>query len=254
MLHILDGVTGFVVYRVDIPSEQGKECNVKAAMVENWLVYHYWDSGDGGAPGWRIVSVEMYEGNGANERHRSSELSSYARDNIPITIFERAFVFPKDVTTLTFTTTANGITVKDLVVATTNGQIQTFSRRFLDPRRPSAKPSSKEMEEEWLIQYDPIIPDDPRRIISHKYSLAAGISSIRSIYTSPTSLESTSLVFGHGLDLFFSRVSPSGTFDLLSENFNKAQLVFTLVGLAVAIMITRPMVRRKKLREKWYSY
>jgi len=109
------------------------------------------------------------------------------------------------------------------------------------------------MEEEWLIQYDPLIPDDPRRIISHKYPLAAGVSSIRSIYTSSTSLESTSLVFGHGLDLFFSRVSPSGTFDLLSENFNKAQLVLTLVGLAGAIMITRPMVRRKKLREKWYS-
>jgi hypothetical protein len=107
------------------------------------------------------------------------------------------------------------------------------------------------MEEEWLIQYDPLMPDDPRRIISHKYPLA--LSSIQSIYTSPTSLESTSLIFAHGLDLFFTRVSPSGTFDLLSESFNKAQLAFTIIGLGGAIIITGPMVRRRKLRERWYS-
>lgn len=198
----------------------------------------------------------------------SSELSSYERDRIPLTTFERTFVFPKDITALTFTSTANGISVKDLVgkfitllrapfhlstllVATTNGQIQTFPRRLLDPRRPSSKPSSKEVEEEWLIQYDPLLPDDPRRIISHQYAFT--MSSINYIYTSPTSLESTSLVFGHGLDLFFTRVSPSGTFDLLSENFNKVQLILTFLGLGGAIMVTRPMVKRRKLREKWYT-
>jgi hypothetical protein len=39
---------------------------------------------------------------------------------------------------------------------------------------------------------------------------------------------------------------------VLSENFNKVQLVFTVCGLFVAIIITGPMVRRKQLREKWY--
>jgi ER membrane protein complex subunit 1 len=172
---------------------------------------------------------------------------------------------------MTFTTTANGISVKDLVgkilpqlvcsmlndyyatVATTNGQIQTFPRRLLDPRRPYTKPSSSEIEEEWLIQYEPVLPDDPRQIISHMYKLLPSSNSIRSIYTFPTSLESTSLVFGYGLDLIFTRVSPSGRFDLLSEGFNKAQLVFTCLGLGAAIMVTRPMMKRKKLREKWYS-
>jgi hypothetical protein len=45
----------------------------------------------------------------------SSELSNYERDRIPVTTFERTFVFPKDITALTFTSTANGISVKDLV-------------------------------------------------------------------------------------------------------------------------------------------
>lgn len=60
-------------------------------------------------------------------------------------------------------------------------------------------------------------------------------------------------MFGYGVDLFFTRVAPSKTFDVLSENFNKIQLVLTIGGLALAILITKPMVRRKKLRERWYD-
>ena len=83
--------------------------------------------------------------------------------------------------------------------------------------------------------------------------LAYQVANIRHILTSPALLESTSLVFAYGLDLFFTRVAPSGTFDILSENFNKAQLVLTISGLAVAIVVTKPMVARKRLRERWYQ-
>lgn len=79
------------------------------------------------------------------------------------------------------------------------------------------------------------------------------MSNVRHIATSPALLESTSLVFAYGLDLFLTRVAPSGTFDVLSENFNKVQLVLTISALAVAIMVTKPMVHRKRLREKWYQ-
>ena len=71
--------------------------------------------------------------------------------------------------------------------------------------------------------------------------------------TSPSLLESTSLVFAYGLDLFFTRVAPSSTFDVLSENFNKAQLVLTVGGLVIAIMVTKPMVAKKRLKERWYQ-
>ena len=71
--------------------------------------------------------------------------------------------------------------------------------------------------------------------------------------TAPALLESTSLVFAFGLDMFLTRVAPSNTFDVLSESFNKAQLVLTVSGLVAAILITRPMVQRKRLREKWYQ-
>jgi len=60
-------------------------------------------------------------------------------------------------------------------------------------------------------------------------------------------------VFAYGLDLFVTRVAPSNTFDILNENFNKAQLILTISGLAVAIMVTKPITLRKRLRERWYE-
>jgi len=55
--------------------------------------------------------------------------------------------------------------------------------------------------------------------------------------------------------MFMTRVTPSGPFDVLRENFNKAQLVFTVLGLVIAIAITRPTVKRTQLweRERWYQ-
>ena len=81
----------------------------------------------------------------------------------------------------------------------------------------------------------------------------AQVANVQRIITSPALLESTSLVFAYGLDMFLTRVAPSNTFDVLSENFNKAQLVLTIAALTLAIFITKPMVRRRKLRERWYN-
>ena len=84
-------------------------------------------------------------------------------------------------------------------------------------------------------------------------TLAPQITNTAKIITSPALLESTSLVYAYGLDMFLTRVSPSGTFDVLSEGFNKVQLVLSISALAMGLIVTRPMVRRKKLQERWDS-
>ena len=143
-----------------------------------------------------------------------------------------------------------------------NQQIQSVPRRFLDPRRPKHKPTAQELEE-WLIQYDPVVPDDTRRVISHNYKVRVvvipcsfanhlQVAGTRNIVTSPALLESTSIVLAYGLDLFLTRVAPSNTFDVLSESFNKLQLVLTVVALAVGVLIAKPMVYRKQMRQRWY--
>lgn len=85
-------------------------------------------------------------------------------------------------------------------------------------------------------------------MLSHSYDVAQ----TRRITTAPSLLESTSLVLSEGLDMFLTRTAPSGTFDLLSEGFNKKQLVLTIAGLVVGILVTRPVVRKKRLNSKWF--
>ncbi|EEB88316.1 hypothetical protein MPER_13913, partial [Moniliophthora perniciosa FA553] len=62
-------------------------------------------------------------------------------------------------------------------------------------------------QEEYLVQYDPLLPDDQRRVLSHNYEVAQ----IRNIITAPSLLESTSVVFAYGIDLFCTRVAPYKT-------------------------------------------
>jgi len=87
-----------------------------------------------------------------------------------------------------------------------------------------------------------------------KWIISAGdtILGVRHILTAPSRLESTSFVFAFGLDLFFSQISPSSTFDILGESFNKIQLVCTIAGLSAGIAVVRPMVNRKQLHAQWF--
>jgi hypothetical protein len=260
-LYVVDSVKGTVFYHTVVPAipsptspmaEVGDgSCDLKVSFVENWLVYHYYDTDTSvnATKGWKMVSVEFYEGESVDDKTSSSDLSSFNSDNLRLSAYEMSFILPYGITAMTTSETMYGITSKDLIVATRNHRIATIPRRFLNPRRPNRKPTSQEAEE-GLIQYDPVIGDDPRRVLSHVYDVA----NVHSLISSPTLLESTALVFAYGsLDIFMSRVSPSGTFDVLSAGFNKVQLVFTVSALLLGILITKPMVRRKKERERWYE-
>ncbi|KAJ7065423.1 hypothetical protein C8F01DRAFT_1125582, partial [Mycena amicta] len=251
-LYIVDGAKGSVLYSVMVPSGGKEVCGVQATLTENWLVYHYydWDGvAEGQTKGWKIVTVELYEGE-LDEKTHSSDMSAFSQDIMRVEAMEQSYVYPHGVTAITTTSTKFGITTKDIIVATQNNKIHEIPRRMLNPRRPKdRKPTAEEQQEEQLLPYDLMMPDDPRRTISHKYE----VRNTRNIITSPALLESTSLVFAYGLDLFFTRVAPSSTFDILSESFNKVQLVLTVFGLGLGIVITRPMVKRKRLRERWYQ-
>lgn len=82
---------------------------------------------------------------------------------------------------------------------------------------------------------------------------AIKVLGIDTLTTSPALLESTSLLFAHGLDLFLTRgLAPSGTFDILSDSFNKVQLLLTLAVLSGGIAVAKPAVRQKALKAKWF--
>ena len=74
---------------------------------------------------------------------------------------------------------------------------------------------------------------------------------VKRIKSSPALLESTSLILASGLDLFYTRVAPSGSFDVLSESFSRSQLLATIAALAAGLVVMRPLVRRKQLKQRW---
>ena len=74
---------------------------------------------------------------------------------------------------------------------------------------------------------------------------------LRGIITVPAKLESTTLVFAYGVDLFFTQLAPSRIYDSLTEDFSYALLLITIVALVAAIFVTWILSERKELQEKW---
>lgn len=126
------------------------------------------------------------------------------------------------------------------------------------------------------MPYDPLVPLEPKWTVSERALVSFVVSgfwfgckstadswrcvcvqvmssSNPIISSTSTLLESTSLVLQAGLDLFCDRVAPSGTFDLLREDFNKVQLLLTMGALALGVSIAKPLAERKRLRSQWYT-
>ncbi|WVW78933.1 hypothetical protein I302_100896 [Kwoniella bestiolae CBS 10118] len=237
-VYVLDSTNGRVVYQTEIDGVVGRG-GIKVGMVENWLVFSWLDQ-----RGWKIASTELYE----DTEKKGVTPSQSTFEDVAITAISQSYILPSEVKAIGFTTSKAGITTREVIIINCKNQIATIHRRLLDPRRPVGKPSSRD-KEEMLIPYEALVPMDPKKVISHKYEVIG----VKSLLTSPALVESTSVLFAYGLDLFLTRgITPSGTFDILSDTFNKAQLLLTLGALSIGILVAGPAVKRKELKNKWY--
>jgi hypothetical protein len=109
---------------------------------------------------------------------------------------------------------------------------------ILDPRRPIGRDPTKDEQMEGLIRYSPTLEFDPKWHLNHKREVVG----ITNVITTPALIESTSLVFAYGLDIFGTRLSPSFSFDILGKDFNKFQMLATVAALAVATFVVAPLV------------
>jgi hypothetical protein len=77
------------------------------------------------------------------------------------------------------------------------------------------------------------------------------VAGLRGITSEPATLDSASHVFAYGQDLFYSRVAPSGSYDMLPEDFPYALLLLILGVMAVACVVLRSLLQKKALNTKW---
>lgn len=113
-----------------------------------------------------------------------------------------------------------------------DSQIYCLDPRLLDARRPPKDQISAADKEEGLLPYQPTIPLVNTAIVS--YSLR--LHDTTGIALAPTNLESTTHMLAYGTDIFYTRLSPSGAYDMLSDDFNKTFVATTIVGTAASCL------------------
>ncbi|KAK9455215.1 hypothetical protein V1511DRAFT_499795 [Dipodascopsis uninucleata] len=243
---LLDDVSGRVLYS-SIHEDEGidTKTGVRLVVGEHWVVYSYWS--DQPARGEKVVVLDLYESEINNERWTNGDRNFSSFDDTPLPYVQsKAYLFPQHITALAISRSRFGITNRDIIASTDLDQIVVIPKRLLDARRPYKDPTNND-KEEGLIKYDPLIGDDRRFTISH-YRKILGVKKIICV---PAYLESTSLVLAYGVDTFFTRITPSQPFDVLSKSFNKGQLLLTILALLGGVRATAPMVKRKQLNARW---
>ena len=78
-----------------------------------------------------------------------------------------------------------------------------------------------------------------------------GLKLNSSFLSAATELESTSVVFVHGLDLYCTSMTPSKGFDLLNDDFDYYVISSVLMALIAAAFVTKKMSQRKALNQAW---
>ncbi|KAL5729138.1 hypothetical protein ACHQM5_002128 [Ranunculus cassubicifolius] len=247
VVYLIDTITGRILHRLTHYGAQGP---VHAVFSENWVVYHYFNLR---AHRYEMSVIEIYDQSRADNKdvwklilgkhNLTSPLSSYSRPEVVIK--SQSYFFTHSLRTMAVTSTAKGITSKQLLLGTIGDQVLALDKRFVDPRR-SIDPTPAE-KEEGIIPLTDALPIIPQSYITHSIQ----VEGLRRIVTIPAKLESPSLVFAYGVDLFFTRIAPSRTYDSLTEDFSYALLLLTIVALIASIFVTWVLSEKKELNEKW---
>lgn len=253
-ISLIDTVTGRVVQRF-----VHKHCAgpVKVTQSENWVFYSYWNLK---ARRTEIGSIALYDGaidsHALNpwtalpkilqDENKAVDTSFSSYDSEQPVMLQKTFIFPSGITTLSGIHTLAGVTEKQLLIGTINGQIYSLDRRFLDPRRPAGKPSKSD-QSEGLMPYAPVLPVMTQNVLSYTKE----IERLNTIVSVPAGLESTTLVLGYGLDIFFTRAMPSQGFDILPEEFQWELLVLIITALFVGQYVARTSLEKQMLDRQW---
>ncbi|KAI4099535.1 MAG: hypothetical protein L6R37_005926 [Teloschistes peruensis] len=258
--YVLDSVSGQLVHTQTHPNVDATQ-PISSVVSENWFAYSVFselaetdDTSPSVTRGYQIVMSELFESLLPNDRGvRGSAVNSSSlrpvgvdgdgRSESPYVV-SQTYLVPAAISFMTVTSTLHGITPRSLlcIVPSLNSVI-AIPRAFTDPRRPVGRDAIAAEAEEGLFRHNAVLEYNPKWALNH----VREVLGIRQVITSPSLLESTSLVFAFGtLDMFGTRVAPIGGFDILGKGFNKIQLVGTVAALAVGTGILAPLVSSKE--------
>ncbi|KAF1957881.1 DUF1620-domain-containing protein [Byssothecium circinans] len=255
-IYLLDSASGQVLhsvshYNVDVSRP------IPSTISENWFTYSLTiDSTSSTTRGYHLVVSELYESPLPDDRGPLGA-SSNSSTVQPIVakgeaakphVLSQSYQIPEEISHMAVTQTRQGITSRELLVTLpASNSIVGIPRQVIDPRRPIGRDPTALEQSEGLGKYVPMILFDPKWHLNHLYEVVG----IKDVITSKSGVESTSLVFAYGSDLFGTRVAPSFAFDVLGKGFNKIQMLLTVAALFVGVLFVAPLVARKQINTLW---
>jgi hypothetical protein len=255
---LIDTVSGNVLYSVTHKNVDVSR-PLPVVLSENFFAYSFTttDAADVEARGTVLVSTKLYESSIPDDRGPLGAATNFSALNPPSAggafqphVITQAFLVPEEISQLDVSRTRQGITSRLLLaVLPQTGSVAGIPLPILDPRRPVNRDPTKVEAESGLFRYLANLDFDPKWILTH----ARYVHGLTNIAAAPALLESTSLLFmyGKGGDVFGTRAAPSGTFDVLGKDFNRLQMMATVVALFIGVVMAAPVVRRKTLNLLW---
>lgn len=247
-LYLLDSASGQLLYAIS-HSDVDTSRPIASTISENWFTYSLTIDATSEAlsRGYQLVVAELFESPipddrgplGDSTNSSTIQPSSSQGDAMKPYVLSQTYHIPEEVSHLTVTQTRQGITSRELLVTLpSSNSIVGIPRQVINPRRPIGRDPTSQEASEGLTKYTPAINFEPQWHLNHKYELFG----IKNVITSESGLESTSLVFAYGHDLFGTRVAPSFAFDILGKGFNKIQMLLTVAALFVGVLFVAPLV------------
>ncbi|KAL7554367.1 hypothetical protein ACHAWF_017814 [Thalassiosira exigua] len=252
---LVDSVSGRILHRASHSHAASSDLleeptlDVPVVVSENMVVYAFANRRTRRTDvGVLSFHEGMIDKNGITAFHSPEQEETFSSlEAAPPIVLSKTYGLARAVTAVGVTTTRAGISPKQFLFATGNGQVVSIDRRMLDPRRPSGELRESE-KMEGLMRYAPLLPIVPLRTPSHLHE----VSSVRSVSSAPANVESQSLVLAHGgPDVFFVRMAPAKGFDLLPDDFNRGLLTVVLVGLIALLIVIQRMNGKKMVTTVW---
>ncbi|KAM3959763.1 ER membrane protein complex subunit 1 [Aphomia sociella] len=194
-----------------------------AVHVDHFLAYVYYSDKH---RRHEIATIELYEGK-QRWLPAGAAFSSLAGDRAP-SVERQAYILPAAPLAAAVTVTERSLADRHVLLALSTGAVVSVPRALLPPPAPE-------------------LPLPADAALSYNRSVARA----RGLHAAPAGIESTCLVLATGLDLFYTRVAPSKTFDLLKDDFDYYLITVVLAGLVVATYSTKYFASRKMLKMAW---
>ncbi|KAG7104163.1 ER membrane protein complex subunit 1 like [Verticillium longisporum] len=231
-IYLLDTVSGQILSSKTYEGVDASK-TIDCAVAENWYACTFFGQyalkdAQGHAlsgqslKGYQIVVTDLYESNESNDRGplgSAANFSSIETVDEPTGaptpfLVSQAWVLSAPIVALAVTQTRQGITNRQLL----GYQPETHGIAGL-----------------------------PRQVITHQRDVIG----VKDIIATPALLESTTLVFAYGIDIFGTRLAPSLSFDILGKGFDKVTLIGTVLALVAGVAALKPIVRRKQTDLRW---